>query len=295
MTLTATDELWHSSVLAVLPSNDIAASPASSTAASATTSGDGDFMEVIALPAAHQQLLSYDLPSIEDLKGYDHKQVFGEDSDGYASDCTDEDDDGNDESSLCCRRKASSVKRRSRGSWLLGLARLDGRGVPRRQEEPIHVPPMEEECDPLFVPGLVESDECSTSSNSDDDGVPPRCEEECNLMVPGLVESDEGSTSSESYDGGVPSDGSCDEKQPRGKGVSFDPAVRVQPVPHSSTLTSRQRRRMYTATLEVRTGKVRNKKEYRFDGCDWRNATEEWEMRVDMVTGELVHPAHECI
>lgn len=53
-----------------------------------------------------------------------------------------------------------------------------------------------------------------------------------------------------------------------------------------------QRRKMYSSSLEVRKNKIRNKKEYRYDGYDWRNVTEEWEMNVDMVTGELVHPVH---
>lgn len=38
--------------------------------------------------------------------------------------------------------------------------------------------------------------------------------------------------------------------------------------------------------------KIRNKREYRFEKCHWKNATEEWEMSVDLITGELVHPAH---
>jgi hypothetical protein len=77
------------------------------------------------------------------------------------------------------------------------------------------------------------------------------------------------------------------------RGVTFAPSVRIRPIPHHEQLTDVQRRRMYSSSLEVRKNKVRGKKEYRYDGCDWRNATEEWEMGVDMVTGELVHPAHE--
>jgi hypothetical protein len=49
---------------------------------------------------------------------------------------------------------------------------------------------------------------------------------------------------------------------------------------------------MYSSSLDVRQNKIRNKKEYRYDGYDWRNCTEEWEMSVCMVTGELVHPVH---
>jgi hypothetical protein len=79
----------------------------------------------------------------------------------------------------------------------------------------------------------------------------------------------------------------------KSKGVSFSEAVTVQPIPHSSTLSSMQRRKMFTSVMEVRQNKIRNKREYKYDGCDWRNATEEREMGVDMVTGELVHPAHD--
>mmetsp|Transcript_22350 Transcript_22350/g.48094 ORF Transcript_22350/g.48094 Transcript_22350/m.48094 type:complete len:246 (+) Transcript_22350:262-999(+) len=81
------------------------------------------------------------------------------------------------------------------------------------------------------------------------------------------------------------------KKRPRG-GVCFNETVTVQPIPHSCTLTSMQRRRMYSTSVEVRQNKIRNKKEYRHDGYDWRNATEEWEMSVDVITGELVHPVH---
>jgi len=82
-------------------------------------------------------------------------------------------------------------------------------------------------------------------------------------------------------------------RQKRRVGVSFSEAVVVQPIPHSSTLSPLQRCKMYTSSLEVRRNKIRNKKEFRYDGYDWRNSTEEWEMGVDMVTGELIHPAHE--
>lgn len=33
---------------------------------------------------------------------------------------------------------------------------------------------------------------------------------------------------------------------------------------------------MYTSSMEVRANKIRNKKEYRYDGYDWRSCTEEW-------------------
>merc|ERR1712087_722703 len=59
------------------------------------------------------------------------------------------------------------------------------------------------------------------------------------------------------------------------------------------SLSSSQRRRMYASSLEVRRNKSRSTKEFRYDGYDWRNATEERDMGVCQVTGELVHPAHD--
>jgi len=82
---------------------------------------------------------------------------------------------------------------------------------------------------------------------------------------------------------------------PGKRGVSFAADVRVQPVPHSSTLEPRQRWNMYSTSIEVRRNKQRNKMEYRYDGCDWRNATEECEMGGDVETSELVHPVHDLL
>lgn len=115
--------------------------------------------------------------------------------------------------------------------------------------------------------------------------------DDCEL--PGLVraESDEDLSSTASDESSVSSASVSSKK--RARGISFAPVVKVQPIPHSSDLSPTQRRRMYSTSVEVRANKVRNKKEWRYDGSDWRNVTEEWEMGVDMVTGELVHPAHD--
>ena len=112
------------------------------------------------------------------------------------------------------------------------------------------------------------------------------------VSIPGMASgSDDSSSDADSETGDDLSLSSSSAVKP--KGVSFAESVRVRPIPHSSILSLSQRRRMYSSSLEVRQNKSRNKREYRYDGCDWRNATEEWEMSVDMVTGELVHPAHE--
>ncbi len=109
------------------------------------------------------------------------------------------------------------------------------------------------------------------------------------VHVPGgaSLDSDEDSLGNDGVDSSAAA-----RKRPRG-GVSFSETVAVQPIPHSCTLSPIQRRRMYSTSVEVRQNKIKSKKEYRYDGYDWRNATEEWEMSVDMVAGELVHPAHE--
>ena len=116
--------------------------------------------------------------------------------------------------------------------------------------------------------------------------------EDDDVSIPGMTSgSDDSSSDADSETGDDLSLSSSSAVKP--KGVSFAESVRVRPIPHSSILSLSQRRRMYSSSLEVRQNKSRNKREYRYDGCDWRNATEEWEMSVDMVTGELVHPAHE--
>lgn len=122
--------------------------------------------------------------------------------------------------------------------------------------------------------------------------VPSSPEEEA---LPGLVRDDDSTDESslEEDDDSSASSDVASVSKPARKSVSFNAAVVVRAVPHSSTLAPVQRRRMYSTSYEVRQNKIRNKKEYRYDGYDWRNVTEEWEMGVDMVTGELVHPAHE--
>ena len=112
-----------------------------------------------------------------------------------------------------------------------------------------------------------------------------RTEEEVTATLPGLVRS----TSSSSLESSSTEEEDVSTKK---KGVSFNESVVTHSIPHASIYTPAQRRRMYTSSIDVRSNKIRNKKEYRYDGYDWRNCTEEWEMSVCMVTGELVHPVH---
>lgn len=249
MTLSATDEFWHSPILSDLPSPD--------------AGNDHEQQPTMSLPTAHHQLLSGEQTSFENLKGYDHTATLPNvDFDGYSS--SSEGETSASSNSWCARQKLSAVKQQGGGSWLLGFARLN--------DKPSSPSPVEEEEEDMTPPGLVsslDSDEDSASTASSTD-----------------VDSDEDD------DDSVSKPATASQKRAR-SGVSFSESVTIQPIPHSSTLSPMQRRKMYSTSWEVRQNKIRNKKEYRYDGYDWRNVTEEWEMGVDMVTGELVHPAHE--
>lgn len=226
-----------------------------------SSSSSSSMMDLLpaSIPPAHEQLLSDEKASFAELTGYDHKRqesrVVSYDSlIDPLSDCED-----NDSSSPQSSSTLLSTKALGGGSWLLGFARLSNGDKPTSEDD-------DEE-----APGLVrdESDEDDDSSTDDSD-----------------VDDDGSLSSSSAHSTSKPA-------LKRRSGVSFASTVAVQPIPHSSTLTPLQRRKMYSSSFEVRQNKIRNKREYRYDGYDWRNVTEEWEMGVDMVTGELVHPAHE--
>lgn len=121
----------------------------------------------------------------------------------------------------------------------------------------------------------------------------PRDEEvvvELSSTVPGLVRCNSSSSLESSSDDSTSS--STASTAPKKKSVTFNETVTSHQIPHSSSYTPFQRRRMYTSSVEMRQNKIRNRKEYRYDGCDWRNCTEEWEMSICIVTGELLHPVH---
>lgn len=114
---------------------------------------------------------------------------------------------------------------------------------------------------------------------------------------PGMVRSSSGSLSSDSdsalgSDDDMSEDSSGGSDRPIAKGVSFNEQVRVLPIPPLAAYTHEQRGRMYANRFEQRENKLRAKKEYEFDGFDWRNATEEHSMAICPVSGELLHPAH---
>ena len=132
---------------------------------------------------------------------------------------------------------------------------------------------------------------------------------------PGMVRSNSGSLSSETSDGDETMSSEEDDLSEGGnslanddiltdqganniilppppKGVSFNEQVRVLPIPPITAYTDEQRYRMYANRFELRENKLRNKREYEFDGYDWRNATEEHSMAICPMSGELLHPSH---
>ena len=266
--LAANDEFWHS---AIVDDSNASTNDSSDEQTSSLATSD--------LPATHHQLLSSDVPSYECLTGHDHRgddtsaALFFDDGDDMLS-ATHDDDEENGEVRMnsCFRQeKMSSVKKRGGGSWLLGFARLQSR-----------LDVDEHCCD------NEGGEEISLDQENDD--TPP------GLVRTNSVSDFSYSTSSSSEDDNSTTTSSCssdnDSLSPKKKSVGFNSTVKIQPIPHSSTYSAMQRRKMYSSSLEVRKNKIRNKKEYRYDGYDWRNVTEEWEMNVDMVTGELVHPVH---
>lgn len=210
------------------------------------------------LPPAHYQLLSTEqVPTYSELKGYDHSIQESPTVVCYSSDSEGEEVSYNRGGSI------SSVKQQGGGSWLLGtFARLNHAQQAIVDDIDKSINEEEQERQDAIPPDLVRV--ASGSSLESDD--------------------------TESLNSSISSSSSTKKRR---SGVSFSTSVKIQPIPHSSTLSPTQRRNMYSSSYEVRLNKVRNKKEYKYDGYDWRSVTEEWEMGVDMISGELVHPVHE--
>lgn len=109
--------------------------------------------------------------------------------------------------------------------------------------------------------------------------------------LPAMIRSNSGSLSSSDTDDTMSSSsGASNDKVV--KGVTFNETVRVMPIPPLTAYTAEQRFRMYANRFELRENKIRNKKEFQFDGYDWRNATEECHMAICPMSGEILHPAH---
>eukprot|EP00584_Thalassiosira_punctigera_P016438 CAMPEP_0172547918 /NCGR_PEP_ID=MMETSP1067-20121228/17347_1 /TAXON_ID=265564 ORGANISM="Thalassiosira punctigera, Strain Tpunct2005C2" /NCGR_SAMPLE_ID=MMETSP1067 /ASSEMBLY_ACC=CAM_ASM_000444 /LENGTH=269 /DNA_ID=CAMNT_0013335077 /DNA_START=41 /DNA_END=850 /DNA_ORIENTATION=+ len=253
-TLSATDEFWLAPILAADALSGTNNDGAENDGAGATTATGGD-----------EDGDQDDDSLVEMVIPPAHHQLLSADRPSYESlkgyDHNGNGGYGSDKSSLC--QKLSAVKQQGGGSWLLGFALLNN--AEHNEMEMEEEEGMERDLTP---PGL---DRIPSGASLDSDEYSPS----------------EGESDNDSIGSAIRT-----EKRPRG-GVSFSQTVAVQPIPHSCTLTPLQRRRMYSTSVEVRQNKTKSKKEYRYDGYDWRHATEEWEMSVDMVTGELIHPAHE--
>lgn len=277
------------------------------------------------LPAPHAQLLFDDEhPSFVELKGQDHRQreqvVLERDDDES------DDDDDNDEDMLIIDTTTTSQTSVPQGqgpalphifggggtrrhSWLLGFARprsTSSISSPVAVKSSTHNEAQgnNNHINHTDASAVIMVDDSRSNTNLLLHSLPPGL-----VRVPSGSsldddEEDSSSSSSSSSDSSLcasptsssqrSSSSSTTSSVTRPKGVSFSPAVKVQPIPHSSLLSHSQRLRMYTTSDEVRKNKIRNKMEYRHDGYDWRNVSEEWEMGVDMVTGELIHPVHEA-
>lgn len=76
------------------------------------------------------------------------------------------------------------------------------------------------------------------------------------------------------------------------RGVQFLPYVSVKHIPSHREYSEITRRSMWSSLKEIRTNARRNEAEYMFDGCDWKNASEEDSMYFDEKRSALVHPVH---
>mmetsp|Transcript_851 Transcript_851/g.1873 ORF Transcript_851/g.1873 Transcript_851/m.1873 type:complete len:282 (+) Transcript_851:129-974(+) len=260
-TLSDTDEFW----LSPLPQENTTRS--TNVSAFATFRGINDIGQD---RDDHDVFTTTPSPSSSSSSSAAHHQLLAHDIPSSADlkgyhDIYDKDDEF---SSFFRRPTLTEVKHQGGGSWLLGFV---GAATTKtsEQREDNNVAPI--------LPGLVRVPSSDSESDSDDD-------DESIALQSSLSTIDDENDS-------IQQPKSTPQK--RKKGVSFSPKIQIQSIPHVSTLSSTQRRRMYSSSDEVRRNKIRNTKEYRYDGCDWRNLTEESEMDVDDVTGELIHPVHE--
>lgn len=113
--------------------------------------------------------------------------------------------------------------------------------------------------------------------------------------LPAMIRANSGSLSSSDADDSMSSSsgGSEDDAGKKvARCVTFNESVRVMPIPPLESYTAEQRFKMYANRFELRENKLRNKKEFQFDGYNWRHATEECHMAICPLSGEILHPAH---
>lgn len=85
---------------------------------------------------------------------------------------------------------------------------------------------------------------------------------------------------------------------PKHRKVSFDSTVKATTIPSRLSYSSRMKTRLWSSTEDIYSNAIRNEKEFAFDGCDWRTASEESDFlrcpfASSMMTDDvLVHPVH---
>ena len=74
--------------------------------------------------------------------------------------------------------------------------------------------------------------------------------------------------------------------------VQFRPNVTVRRIPSRHEYSVETRKELWSGLEEIRVNALRNEAEFMFDGCDWRECSEEEAMYYDQRNSCLVHPAH---
>merc|ERR1719491_564258 len=75
------------------------------------------------------------------------------------------------------------------------------------------------------------------------------------------------------------------------KCIAFDEAVSVVPIPMRSEYSSRIRTRIWSDRKEIYKNAYRNAMEFRAEGRDWRNVTEDEGMYICRISGKPIHPS----
>eukprot|EP00980_Cylindrotheca_fusiformis_P001592 scaffold363_cov56-Cylindrotheca_fusiformis.AAC.11 len=76
------------------------------------------------------------------------------------------------------------------------------------------------------------------------------------------------------------------------KSVTFKEVVTIRTIPHFARYPQELKRDLWNSSDEIRRMVQRNTIEFRAEGWDWRKVILEDQMRYNIVTGDLVHPAH---
>merc|ERR1712086_439303 len=78
------------------------------------------------------------------------------------------------------------------------------------------------------------------------------------------------------------------------KRIRFHPNVvsTTKYIPSRHSYTQYEKRTMWNSIKEISINAKRNSIEYKYDGWNFREATEESDMKIDPRTGRYVHPVH---